>query len=134
MVLMRVQYDASGPIILASDFPVFRDNLKAYLEQETDIEIIGCASSEQESDSTTAIVRTETRRIGPEPGVGSALRFTSSDPHHLFCPLIGYGRWPGQQPGDPVDTAGGAWSRALVHDTGTADEEHSYGAGRRFLG
>src|SRR5262245_59676380 len=48
MVLMRVQYDASGPIILASDFPVFRDNLKAYLEQETDIEIIGRASREQE--------------------------------------------------------------------------------------
>ena len=48
MVSMKVQYDASGPIILASDFPVFRDNLKAYLEQETDIEIIGCASSEQE--------------------------------------------------------------------------------------
>src|SRR2546426_8931362 len=48
MLSMRVQYDASGPIIFASDFPVFRDNLKAYLEQETDIEIIGCASSEQE--------------------------------------------------------------------------------------
>jgi len=48
MVLMRVQYDASGPIILASDFPVFRDNLKAYLEQETEIEIIGYASREQE--------------------------------------------------------------------------------------
>src|SRR5881392_1756952 len=48
MLSMRVQYDASGPIILASDFPVFRDNLKAYLEQETDIEIIGCASSERE--------------------------------------------------------------------------------------
>ena len=45
---VRVQYDALGPIILASDFPVFRDNLKAYLEQETDIEIIGCANSEQE--------------------------------------------------------------------------------------
>src|SRR5437667_2039760 len=48
MVSMKVQYDASGPIILASDFPVFRDNLKAYLEQETDIEIIGCASNERE--------------------------------------------------------------------------------------
>src|SRR5439155_12203582 len=48
MVLMRVRYDASGPIILASDFPVFRDNLKAYLEQETEIEIIGYASREQE--------------------------------------------------------------------------------------
>src|SRR5881296_4323873 len=48
MVLMKVQYDAAGPIILASDFPVFRDNLKAYLEQETDIEIIGCANREQE--------------------------------------------------------------------------------------
>jgi len=48
MLSMRVQYDASGPIIFASDFPVFRDNLKAYLEQETDIEIIGCASSERE--------------------------------------------------------------------------------------
>src|SRR5213592_5076038 len=48
MVSMKVQYDASGPIILASDFPVFRDNLKAYLEQETDIEIIGCANREQE--------------------------------------------------------------------------------------
>src|SRR5881296_2736678 len=48
MLSMRVQYDASGPIIFASDFPVFRDNLKAYLEQETDIEIIGCANREQE--------------------------------------------------------------------------------------
>src|SRR5437867_3503427 len=38
----------AGPIILASDFPIFRDSLKAYLEQETDIEIIGCANREQE--------------------------------------------------------------------------------------
>src|SRR3989442_15409946 len=48
MVSMRDQYDAAGPIILASDFPIFRDSLKAYLEQETDIEIIGCANREQE--------------------------------------------------------------------------------------
>jgi len=47
MVSMRDQY-AAGPIILASDFPIFRDSLKAYLEQETDIEIIGCANREQE--------------------------------------------------------------------------------------
>src|SRR5438034_10067674 len=48
MLSMRVQYDASGPIIFASDFPVFRDNLKAYQEQETEIEIIGCATRKQE--------------------------------------------------------------------------------------
>src|SRR6266566_3388684 len=48
MVSMRVKYDASGPIVFASDFPIFRGNLRAYLEQETDIEIIGCASSEQD--------------------------------------------------------------------------------------
>ena len=34
----------SGPIVLASDFPIFRESLKTYLEQETDIEIIGCDS------------------------------------------------------------------------------------------
>ena len=40
--------NSSGSIILASDFPIFRDSLKAYLEQETDIKIIGCANTEQE--------------------------------------------------------------------------------------
>jgi DNA-binding NarL/FixJ family response regulator len=48
MEVASVTSNSSGPIILASDFPIFRDSLKAYLEQETDIEIIGCAKSEQE--------------------------------------------------------------------------------------
>jgi DNA-binding NarL/FixJ family response regulator len=39
---------SSQSIILASDFPIFRESLKSYLAQESDIEIIGCANSEQE--------------------------------------------------------------------------------------
>ncbi len=40
--------NSSQSIILASDFPLFRESLKSNLEQETDIEIVGCANSEQE--------------------------------------------------------------------------------------
>src|SRR5213594_4617547 len=48
MEVASVTSNSSGPIILASDFPIFRDSLKTYLKQETDIEIVGCANSEQE--------------------------------------------------------------------------------------
>src|SRR5438128_11760193 len=48
MEVASVTSNSSGPIILASDFPIFRDSLKTYLKQETDIEIIGCASSERD--------------------------------------------------------------------------------------
>jgi DNA-binding NarL/FixJ family response regulator len=45
MEVVSVTSNSSGPILLASDFPIFRDSLKAHLEQETDIKIIGCAKS-----------------------------------------------------------------------------------------
>src|SRR5213594_3908494 len=48
MEVASVTSNSSGPIILASDFPIFRDSLKTYLKQETDIEIVGCANTEQE--------------------------------------------------------------------------------------
>src|SRR5881409_4126917 len=48
MEVASVTSNSSDPIILASDFPIFRDSLKTYLKQETDIEIVGCANSEQE--------------------------------------------------------------------------------------
>src|SRR5439155_14529185 len=48
MEVASVTSNSSGPIILASDFPIFRDSLKTYLKEETDIEIVGCANSEQE--------------------------------------------------------------------------------------
>ena len=48
MEVASVTSNSSGPIILASDFPIFRDSLKTYLKQETDIEIVGCATTEQE--------------------------------------------------------------------------------------
>src|SRR5215510_8351416 len=48
MEVASVTSNSSGPIILASDFPIFRDSLKSYLKQETDIEIVGCANTEQE--------------------------------------------------------------------------------------
>ena len=48
MEVASVTSNSSGPIILASDFPIFRDSLKTYLKEETDIEIVGCANTEQE--------------------------------------------------------------------------------------
>ena len=48
MEVASVTSNSSGPVILASDFPIFRDSLKTYLKQETDIDIVGCANSEQE--------------------------------------------------------------------------------------
>src|SRR3989454_5460472 len=48
MEVASVTSNSLGPIILASDFPIFRDSLKTYLKQETDIEIVGCANTEQE--------------------------------------------------------------------------------------
>jgi len=48
MEVASVTSNSSDPIILASDFPIFRDSLKTYLKEETDIEIVGCANTEQE--------------------------------------------------------------------------------------
>src|SRR5213594_4837170 len=48
MEVASVTSNSSGPIILASDFPIFRDSLKTYLKEETDVEIVGCANTEQE--------------------------------------------------------------------------------------
>ena len=48
MEVASVTCNSSGPIILASDFPIFRYSLKTYLKEETDIEIVGCANTEQE--------------------------------------------------------------------------------------
>src|SRR6266699_1556122 len=48
MEVASVTSNSSGPVILASDFPIFRDSLKTYLKQETDIDIVGCANTEQE--------------------------------------------------------------------------------------
>ena len=40
--------NASLPILLASDFPILRDSLKAHFEQVAGIEVVGCASNESE--------------------------------------------------------------------------------------
>ena len=48
MEVAPVTPNSSRSIILASDFPIFRESLKTFVEQESDIEIIGCANSEQE--------------------------------------------------------------------------------------
>jgi two-component system, NarL family, nitrate/nitrite response regulator NarL len=40
--------NSSLPILLASDFPILRDSLKAHFEQVSGIEVVGCASNESE--------------------------------------------------------------------------------------
>ena len=46
--------NCSLPILLASDFPILRDSLKSHFEQVSGIEVVGCASSENEVVSLLA--------------------------------------------------------------------------------
>jgi len=48
-----VTSSSSLPILLASDFPILRDSLKSHFEQVSGVEVVGCASSEDEVLSLT---------------------------------------------------------------------------------
>ena len=37
-----------SPVLLASDFPIFRDSLKTYFETTPEIELVACANDQSE--------------------------------------------------------------------------------------